>query len=190
MDLKKIGFWLGIFSFLVVLNLPNPEGLSDAGRMTGAVFLLMGIWWAFEAIPLQVTALLPLILFPLLGVLEIGIISKEYMNKVQFLFAGGFIIAIAIQKWGLHKRVALNILRFSGLNAKGIIASFMIASAVLSMWVMNTSTAIMLLPVGISVIKVITDTVDYISKEQKFIDNAINLIFDNYCSHAIPSEKL
>ena len=168
MELKKIGFWLGIFSFLLVLNLPNPEGLSDAGRLTGAVFLLMGIWWAFKAIPLQVTALLPLILFPLLGVLEIGTISKEYMNKVQFLFAGGFIIAIAIQKWGLHKRVALNILKFSGLNAKGIIASFMIASAVLSMWVMNTSTAIMLLPVGISVIKVITDTVDYISKEQKF----------------------
>tara|TARA_B100001093_G_scaffold90988_2_gene83135 strand:- start:24899 stop:26329 length:1431 start_codon:yes stop_codon:yes gene_type:complete len=168
MDLKKIGFWLGIISFFLVLNLPNPEGLTEAGRITGAVFLLMGVWWAFEAIPLQVTALLPLILFPLLGVLEINIISKEYMSKVQFLFAGGFIIAIAIQKWELHKRVALNILRFSGLNAKGIIASFMLASAILSMWVMNTSTAIMLLPVGISVIKVITDTVSYISDEQKF----------------------
>ncbi|MDC3078715.1 DASS family sodium-coupled anion symporter, partial [SAR86 cluster bacterium] len=132
------------------------------------VFLLMGIWWAFEAIPLQVTALMPLVLFPLLNIQDIGVISREYMNKVQFLFAGGFIIAIAIQKWGLHKRVALNILKYSGLNSRGIIASFMIASAVLSMWVMNTSTAIMLLPVGISVIKVISDTVNNVTKNEKY----------------------
>ena len=167
-DLKAIGFWLGIISFLLVLYLPNPEGLSSEGRVTAAVFLLMGIWWAFEAIPLQVTALMPLILFPLLSVEEIAVISREYMNKVQFLFAGGFIIALAIQKWNLHKRVALNILKFSGLNSRGIVASFMVASAVLSMWVMNTSTAIMLLPVGISVIKVISDTVNDISDNQKF----------------------
>ena len=167
-DLKTIGFWFGIISFLLVLFLPNPEGLSSEGRITAAVFLLMGIWWAFEAIPLQVTALMPLILFPLLNVEEIAVISREYMNKVQFLFAGGFIIALAIQKWGLHKRVALNILKFSGLNSQGIVASFMVASAVLSMWVMNTSTAIMLLPVGISVIKVINDTVSDITDNQKF----------------------
>ena len=167
-DLKTIGFWFGIISFLLILFLPNPEGLSSEGRITAAVFLLMGIWWAFEAIPLQVTALMPLILFPLLNVEEIAVISREYMNKVQFLFAGGFIIALAIQKWGLHKRVALNILKFSGLNSQGIVASFMVASAVLSMWVMNTSTAIMLLPVGISVIKVINDTVNEITDNQKF----------------------
>ena len=167
-DLKVFGFWLGITSFLLVLFLPNPEGLSSEGRITAAVFLLMGIWWAFEAIPLQVTALMPLVLFPLLNIQDIGVISREYMNKVQFLFAGGFIIAIAIQKWGLHKRVALNILKFSGLNSRGIIASFMIASAVLSMWVMNTSTAIMLLPVGISVIKVISDTVNNVAENEKY----------------------
>ena len=167
-DLKTVGFWFGIISFLLVLFLPNPEGLSSDGRITAAVFLLMGIWWAFEAIPLQITALMPLILFPLLNVEEIAVISREYMNKVQFLFAGGFIIALAIQKWDLHKRVALNILKFSGLNSQGIVASFMVASAVLSMWVMNTSTAIMLLPVGISVIKVINDTVNDITDNQKF----------------------
>ena len=167
-DTKIIGFWLGIISFLIILYLPNPEGLSSEGRITAAVFVLMGLWWAFEAIPLQITALMPLILFPLLNVEEIGVISREYMNKVQFLFAGGFIIALAIQKWGLHKRVALNILKFSGLNSRGIVASFMVASAVLSMWVMNTSTAIMLLPVGISVIKVISDTVNNVTENQKF----------------------
>ena len=167
-DTRIIGFWLGIISFLIILYLPNPEGLSSEGRLTAAVFVLMGLWWAFEAIPLQITALMPLILFPLLNVEEIGVISREYMNKVQFLFAGGFIIALAIQKWGLHKRVALNILKFSGLNSRGIVASFMVASAVLSMWVMNTSTAIMLLPVGISVIKVISDTVNNVTENQKF----------------------
>lgn len=167
-DTRIIGFWFGIISFLIILYLPNPEGLSSEGRITAAVFVLMGLWWAFEAIPLQITALMPLILFPLLNVEEIGVISREYMNKVQFLFAGGFIIALAIQKWGLHKRVALNILKFSGLNSRGIVASFMVASAVLSMWVMNTSTAIMLLPVGISVIKVISDTVNNVTENQKF----------------------
>jgi sodium-dependent dicarboxylate transporter 2/3/5 len=121
-DTRIIGFWLGIISFLIILYLPNPEGLSSEGRITAAVFVLMGLWWAFEAIPLQITALMPLILFPLLNVEEIGVISREYMNKVQFLFAGGFIIALAIQKWGLHKRVALNILKFSGLNSRGIVA--------------------------------------------------------------------
>lgn len=167
-NIKSVGFWLGLISFIFILIIQNPTGLSTEGRLTLAVFSLMGIWWAFEALPLQVTALMPLVLFPLLGVVEIGVISKEYMNKVQFLFAGGFIIAIAIQKWGLHKRVALNILRLSGLNANGIVASFMLASALLSMWVMNTSTAIMLLPVAISVIKVITDTVKEIDDNQSY----------------------
>ena len=167
-NIKSVGFWLGLISFIFILIIQNPIGLSTEGRLTLAVFSLMGIWWAFEALPLQVTALMPLVLFPLLGVVEIGVVSKEYMNKVQFLFAGGFIIAIAIQKWGLHKRVALNILRLSGLNANGIVASFMLASALLSMWVMNTSTAIMLLPVAISVIKVITDTVKEIDDNQSY----------------------
>ena len=167
-NIKSVGFWLGLISFIFILIIQNPIGLSTEGRLTLAVFSLMGIWWAFEALPLQVTALMPLVLFPLLGVVEIGVISKEYMNKVQFLFAGGFIIAIAIQKWGLHKRVALNILRLSGLNANGIVASFMLASALLSMWVMNTSTAIMLLPVAVSVIKVITDTVKEIDDNQSY----------------------
>ena len=167
-DLKVFGFWLGIISFLLVLYLPNPEGLSSDGRITAAVFLLMGIWWAFEAIPLQVTALMPLVLFPLLNIQDIGVISREYMNKVQFLFAGGFMIGIAMQKWNLHKRIALNILKFSGLKAKNIVAAFMLTSAILSMWVMNTSTAIMLLPIGISVIAVINETVkDILPRESK-----------------------
>ena len=85
-NIKSVGFWLGLISFIFILIIQNPIGLSTEGRLTLAVFSLMGIWWAFEALPLQVTALMPLVLFPLLGVVEIGVISKEYMNKVQFLF--------------------------------------------------------------------------------------------------------
>ena len=165
---KKIGFWLGLGVFFLIYFLPNPSDLSTEGKFTAAIFLLMGVWWATEAMPLYATALLPLIFFPLLGIDPIGIVSKEYMNKVQFLFAGGFMIGIAMQKWNLHKRIALNILKFSGLKAKNIVAAFMLTSAILSMWVMNTSTAIMLLPIGISVIAVINETVkDILPRESK-----------------------
>ena len=165
---KKIGFWLGLGVFFLIYFLPNPSDLSTEGKFTAAIFLLMGVWWATEAMPLYATALLPLIFFPLLGIDPIGIVSKEYMNKVQFLFAGGFMIGIAMQKWNLHKRIALNILKFSGLKAKNIVAAFMLTSAILSMWVMNTSTAIMLLPIGISVIGVINETVkDILPRESK-----------------------
>ena len=165
---KKIGFWLGLGVFFLIYFLPNPSDLSTEGKFTAAIFLLMGVWWATEAMPLYATALLPLIFFPILGIDPIGIVSKEYMNKVQFLFAGGFMIGIAMQKWNLHKRIALNILKFSGLKAKNIVAAFMLTSAILSMWVMNTSTAIMLLPIGISVIGVINETVkDILPRESK-----------------------
>ena len=120
---KKIGFWVGLIIFIVIYFLPSPSDLSNEGKLTAAIFLLMGIWWATEAMPLYATALLPLIFFPLLGIDPIGIVSKEYMNKVQFLFAGGFMIGIAMQKWDLHKRIALNILKFSGLQAKNIVAA-------------------------------------------------------------------
>mgnify|MGYP001806844619 FL=1 len=166
LNVKKLGFWLGIIFFLVIVFVPAPEGLSIEAKLTSGIFILMGIWWATEAMPLYATALLPLVFFPLLGIDSIGVVSKEYMNKIQFLFAGGFMIGIAMQKWNLHKRIALNILRYSGLEAKSIIAAFMFASALLSMWVMNTSTAIMLLPIGISVVTVITETVKELTQKE------------------------
>ena len=173
---KKIGFWTGLAIFVCIYFLPTPEGLSNEGKLTAAIFLLMGIWWATEAMPLYATALLPLIFFPLLGIDPIGVISREYMNKVQFLFAGGFMIGIAMQKWNLHKRIALNILKYSGLQAKNIVAAFMLTSAILSMWVMNTSTAIMLLPIGVSVIAVINETVkDLLPSESKNFQFALLL---------------
>ena len=102
-----------------------------------------------------------------MGVEEIGVLSKEYMNKVQFLFAGGFMIAIAMQKWNLHKRIALLVLSITGFRSERLIAGFMIASFILSMWIMNTSTTIMLLPIGISIIQAINDSIKDLSEDQK-----------------------
>ena len=167
MDSKKIGFWAGLILFFVVLFFFSPDDLSNRGRITAAIFVLMGIWWATEALPLPATALIPLVAFPLLGVEQIGVLSKEYMNKVQFLFAGGFMIAIAMQKWNLHKRIALFVLTITGFKSERLIAGFMLASFILSMWIMNTSTTIMLLPIGISIIQAINDSIKNLTEDQK-----------------------
>ena len=167
MDSKKIGFWAGLILFFVVLFFFSPVDLSSRGQITAAIFVLMGIWWATEALPLPVTALIPLVAFPLLGVEQIGVLSKEYMNKVQFLFAGGFMIAIAMQKWNLHKRIALFVLTITGFKSERLIAGFMLASFILSMWIMNTSTTIMLLPIGISIIQAINDSIKNLTEDQK-----------------------
>ena len=98
MLVRRTGLFLGIILFLVVISFGKIDGLSTDGQITLAVFLLMGVWWATEALPLPITSLMPLVLFPLFGVEEIGVISKEFMNKVQFLFAGGFMLAIGMQK--------------------------------------------------------------------------------------------
>ncbi|MEL0214656.1 MAG: SLC13 family permease, partial [Burkholderiaceae bacterium] len=164
---SKIGFFSGLALFCIIFSLDEIPGLSRSGQITLCVFLLMGIWWATEALPLPITSLMPLVLFPILGVEEIGVISKEYMNKVQFLFAGGFMIAIAMQKWNLHRRVALTILQHTRLDGKSIVAAFMGISALLSMWVMNTSTTIMLLPIAVSVCFVVCDTVKGVNDTQK-----------------------
>ena len=166
-NFKRIGFYLGFIVFIFVLFIPQPSGLNYNGQVTLAIFILMGIWWATEALPLPITSLLPLILFPIFSVEQMGVISKEFMNKVQFLFAGGFMIAISMQKWNLHKRIALTILQYTGTKARGIIISFMFTSALLSMWVMNTSTTIMLLPIGLSVAVALTDSLKNLSSKEK-----------------------
>ena len=160
------GFLLGVAAAIVVMLLPTPDGLSPEGHKTAAIFLLMGVWWATEAVPVAVTALVPLALFPMLGVLDIQSAANPYANKTIYLFFGGFLIATAIQKWDLHKRIALFVLEYAGSNGASLILGFMLTAAIISMWVMNTATTIMLLPIGLAVITVVKETVKGLSEKE------------------------
>jgi len=166
-DKKSSGFFIGIIASLIVLFLPGTEDLSLEGQRAAAVFVLMGIWWATEAVPIAITALIPLVFFPLLGVASIEATAAPYANKNIFLFLGGFFLSLAIQKCNLHKRIALTILKFTGTRGKSIIAGFMVSSCLLSMWIMNTSTTIMLLPIGLAIITVVKESMTELSELEK-----------------------
>jgi sodium-dependent dicarboxylate transporter 2/3/5 len=127
----------------------------------------MGIWWATEAVPIAITALIPLVFFPLLGVSSIEATAAPYANKNVFLFLGGFFLSIAIQKCNLHKRIALTVLKFTGTGGRSIIGGFMLSSCLLSMWIMNTSTTIMLLPIGLAIITVVKESMHELSDTEK-----------------------
>jgi solute carrier family 13 (sodium-dependent dicarboxylate transporter), member 2/3/5 len=146
------GLFLGPALFVAMLLAPAPAGMSDAAWSTAAVGTLMAAWWISEAVPIPVTALLPIPLFPLLGIGTIAEATAPFANPLIFLFMGGFLIAIAMQRWNLHRRIALAIIGAVGTRPSSIILGFMIASAFLSMWVSNTATALMMLPIGMSII--------------------------------------
>src|SRR6056297_1220299 len=154
-DSSRFGLYLGFILFLVFLFLPAPEGLDEAAWKTAAVAILMATWWISEAIPIAATSLIPIVLFPVLGISPIGDATTPYANPLVFLFMGGFIIAIAMQTWNLHKRIAQNIVNVMGVKPSSIIIGFIIASAFLSMWVSNTATALMMLPIALSVLHLV-----------------------------------
>jgi sodium-dependent dicarboxylate transporter 2/3/5 len=149
---QRLGLVLGLLLFLGVLLLPTPDGLAPAAQRAGAVALLMAVWWISEAVSLYVTALLPLVLFPLLGVLNIREAAAPYAEPTIFLFMGGFFLAMAMQRWDLHRRMALQIIRLLGAGPRRLLLGFMIATAFISMWVSNTATTMMIFPIGLSVI--------------------------------------
>lgn len=151
---KRIGFWTGILGFVAVLLLPNPEGLSPEGWSLAAVAILMAIWWVSETLPLAVVALMPIILFPLMGISGLRNTTTPYAEPVIYLFMGGFIMAKALERWDLHKRIALFIVKMVGSKPSNIVLGFMIASAFLSMWVSNTATVIMMIPIAMSLVSV------------------------------------
>jgi solute carrier family 13 (sodium-dependent dicarboxylate transporter), member 2/3/5 len=150
---QRFGALVGPLLFVVMLLSPAPDGLPMEGWRTAAVVVLMAIWWMTEAIPISATALLPLVMFPLMGVDTIQSTAAPYAHPMIFLFMGGFIIALGMQRWGLHRRIALNIIRAIGTRPSAVITGFMISSAFLSMWVSNTATTMMMLPIGLSVIE-------------------------------------
>ena len=165
---KKRGFWVGLAAFFFILLTPNPESLSPLGWAVAAVTILMAIWWATEAVPVAVTALLPLALFPMLHVTDFKTAALPYANPNIYLFMGGFILALGIESSGLHKRLALKMLIVIGNSGAKLVGGFMLVSASVSMWVMNTSTTLMLLPIGLAVCSSVADTIpNFSAKERK-----------------------
>ena len=173
---KKKGFWIGLSIFLIMLLSPPPESLSSVGWAVAAVTLLMAIWWATEAVPVAITALLPLALFPILQVVDFKTAALPYANPNIYLFMGGFILALGIEASGLHKRLALRMLIAIGNSGAKLIGGFMLVSALISMWVMNTSTTLMLLPIGLAVCTSVGETIpDFSLKERKYFETSLLL---------------
>lgn len=137
--------------------LADASGLTSEARSVAAVGVLMATWWMTEAIPLSATALLPIVAFPLLGVLPVGEATAPYADPIVFLFLGGFLIAIAMQKWSLHRRIALLALRAVGTHPRRIVLGMMATTAFLSMWVSNTATTLMMLPIALSVLTLVVE---------------------------------
>jgi sodium-dependent dicarboxylate transporter 2/3/5 len=155
----QIGILGGVFVFLFVILFTNLKPGKPEVTFTLAVALLMAIWWVTEAVPLAITSLLPVILFPLLGIMNGKEVSSTYFNHVIFLFIGGFIVAIAMQKWDLHKRIALKILMYTGISPARILLGFMVATAFLSMWISNTATTMMMVPILLSIIQKLEENI-------------------------------
>ncbi len=143
---------IGVAAFVLLLVLPPPEGLALEPWRVAAVATLLAVFWLTEAVPLAVTALLPIVLFPTLGVTSVGAATAPYADPIVFLFMGGFIIALAIERWSLHRRIALTVLSKVGAREDLQIGGFMIATAALSMWVSNTATVALMLPVALSIV--------------------------------------
>ncbi len=153
---KLIFLFAGPLAFLII-KLIHFEDLSNEGQSVLASTAWVAIWWITEAIELEVTSLLPLLLFPLSKGLKLADVTSSYGHPFIFLFLGGFIIGLAIEKWSLHERIAYTIIRFIGTSPKKVILGFMVATAFLSMWISNTATAVIMLPIALSIVNSATD---------------------------------
>lgn len=157
--IRWTGFLLGLILSTLVYAI-MPDGVEHGAKLTAAVAVLMAVWWMTEALPIPATSLLPLVAFPVFGTeVEMDTVGASYGNPIIFLFLGGFLIALAMQRWNLHRRIALITLSIMGNKPGPMIAGFMIATGFVSMWVSNTATAVMMLPIGISVLMIVSKVV-------------------------------
>jgi len=163
---KKLGLFLGPILFFIILNLPF-ELLSEKGDAVIGVATWMVIWWITEAVSISVTALLPLLLFPVLKIMPMADVGANYGSPIVFLFFGGFVMALALEKVNLHKRIALNIIRVTGTTPNKVVLGFMIATASLSMWISNTASTVVMLPIAMSVIGLLINDADGFTKNDR-----------------------
>ena len=147
-----MGLWLGPLLFLLTVLLPRPAGLSSEGQSALAVTLWTATWWLTEALPINATALLPFLLFPFTGVMTAPEAAEASMSDSLYLFLGGFFIAAALERWGLHRRLALGTLRIMGTSPRRLIAGVMAIVAFLSLWLTNTATTVMMIPILLAVV--------------------------------------
>ena len=149
---RTVGFWLGLLLFALVLSVPAPEGMRPEAQRMAATMVLMGCWWVGESLPLGVTALVPLVAYPMLKIMPSKVVAPNYTNHYVFLLLGGFFIALAMQRWNLHTRIALGIIQLVGASARRLVLGFMLATGFLSMWISNSATAMMMMPIGLGLI--------------------------------------
>ncbi|HLR03618.1 MAG TPA: DASS family sodium-coupled anion symporter [Virgibacillus sp.] len=165
---QLIGLFMGPILFILTLLFFKPEDLSNEGVAVLASTIWIAIWWMTEALPIPATSLLPLILFPLSHGLDIDVTASAYGSDTIFLFMGGFMVALAMEKWDLHRRIALTIISIIGTNTDRIILGFMVATGFLSMWISNTATAMMMVPIGLAIIYQVSDAL----KDDSRVDTA------------------
>ena len=166
--IKQVGLWAGPLAFfLMLLTSSLQETMSREAWLVAGVGFWMATWWSTEAIPVSATAFIPLVSFPLLQVMPVKAVAQSYAHPTIFLFMGAFVLALAVEKWSLHRRIALSVLSKSGTDGRKLILGFMVAAALLSMWMTNTSTAMMLLPIAASVAAMVAEKAVGVSVEEK-----------------------
>lgn len=164
---STLGLILGPVFFVLLLLLPVPAGAEPAAMRVAAITVLMATWWITEAIPIPATSLLPIILYPLFGIMDSSQATLAYGNHLVYLFMGGFFIAVTVEKWGLHRRIALHTIRIVGVTPNRIILGMMLATAFLSMWISNLASTMMMVTIGMAVLQ---HTTERLQKENAGID--------------------
>ncbi len=172
---QRVGLFLGPIVFIIMLLITPPEGMNPSAMKVAAITTLMAIWWITEAVPIPATSLLTILLYPLLNVMAAKDVTARYADPTIYLFIGGFFVAVTMERWNLHRRIALYTIKMVGTSPVKMTLGFMIATGFISMWVSNTATAMMMVPIGLAVIAQVTG----ISSKQ-LLDGSVGIKEQNF----------